>query len=373
MTSMRILITGADGFIGKNLRLRLREAGHQDLVFVTRASTAADLSEGLAKADFVFHLAGVNRPRTEDEFVRENAEFTERVCEALTATGRRVPVVFSSSIQVTHDNAYGRSKLGAENALLRFSASTKTPVFIFRLTNVFGKWARPNYNSAVATFCHNVSRGLPIAVTDASAKLRLVYVDDVMKAFLNCLNSPGRGSSYVDVDPVYDATVGEVADIIQSFFESRSSLLSPPVGVGLTRALYATYVSYLPAAAFSYQVPKHSDPRGVFAELLRTPNCGQFSYFTAHPGVTRGEHYHHSKTEKFLVVQGTARFRFREVISGEFHEFVVHGGEGTVVDTVPGWAHDITNIGSNELIVLLWANEVFDRERPDTLPMKVIR
>lgn len=369
---MRILITGADGFIGRNLRVRLREAGHEDVICITRASSPGDLSEGLAAADFVFHLAGVNRPETSDEFIQGNRDFTERLCEALLGLGRRTPIVFSSSIQATLENPYGQSKLAAENALLRYGSKTNAPLFIFRLANVFGKWARPDYNSVIATFCHNISRGLPITVIDAAVKLRLIHIDDVIDAFMSCLTAPGAPSAYVDAGPLYDTTVGEVADTIHSFFESRSTLLCPPVGVGLVRALYATYVSYLPAAAFSYRVPQHTDPRGGFAELLKTPDCGQFSYFTAHPGVTRGEHYHHSKTEKFVVVHGDARFRFRHIETGELHDIVVRGGEGTIVETVPGWAHDITNIGRDELIVVLWANEIFDRARPDTIAMKVV-
>ncbi|UPJ51978.1 NAD-dependent epimerase/dehydratase family protein [Bradyrhizobium sp. 200] len=369
---MRILITGADGFIGTNLRVRLREAGHQDIVCITRASSSEDLNAGLGAADFVFHLAGVNRPKTDDEFIQGNQNFTERLCEALLAAGRPIPVVFASSTQAALENRYGQSKLAAEAALSRYSQATGAPLFMFRLTNVFGKWARPNYNSAVATFCHNVARGLPISIRDPAVKLRLIHIDDVVDAFLRCLTLSGSPAGFVEAGPVYETTVGEVAKIIRDFSESRSTLLTPPVGVGLGRALYATYVTYLPVASFSYDVPQYRDPRGSFVEVLKTPDCGQFSYFTAGPGVTRGEHYHHSKTEKFVVIQGTARFCFRQIETGEFHDLVVRGGEGTIVETIPGWAHDITNIGSNELIVMLWANEIFDRARPDTIAMKVV-
>lgn len=368
---MRILITGADGFIGTNLRVRLREAGHQDIVCITRASSSEDLYAGIAAADFIFHLAGVNRPKTDEEFIQGNQNFTERLCEALLASGRSSPVAFASSTQATQENCYGQSKLAAEAALARYSQATNAPLFIFRLTNVFGKWARPNYNSAVATFCHNIARGLPISINDPAAKLRLIHIDDVVDAFLRCLTLSGSQVGFAEAGPVYVTTVGEVAEIIRNFFDSRSTLLTPPVGVGLGRALYATYVSYLPVASFCYKVQQYRDPRGRFAEVLKTPDCGQFSYFTAGPGVTRGEHYHHSKTEKFVVIQGTARFGFKQIETGEFHDLVVSGGEGTIVETVPGWAHDITNIGSNELIVMLWANEIFDRARPDTIAMKV--
>lgn len=368
---MRIVITGAQGFVGANLRIRLRETGYDDVVSVTRATSQQDLAAALAAADFVFHLAGVNRPQFESEFVSGNLEFTERLCGMLAASGRPTPVVFSSSTQAALDNPYGRSKRAAEDALTEYARHSGAPVYLFRLTNVFGKWARPNYNSAVATFCHNVTHGLPITVNDPAARLRLVYIDDVAEAFLRCVTEPGP-AGHVDAGPVYETTVGEVADMIRGFAESRSSLLSPPVGVGLVRALYSTYVSYLPPASFAYQVPQYSDPRGTFMEVLKTPDCGQFSWFTAHPGVTRGEHYHHSKTEKFVVIRGTARFRFRHIETGETRELVVNGGEGQIVETAPGWAHDITNVGEDELIVMLWANEIFDRSRPDTIAMKVV-
>jgi UDP-2-acetamido-2,6-beta-L-arabino-hexul-4-ose reductase len=367
---MRIVITGAQGFIGANLRIRLREIGYDDVVGVTRATSDRELAAALAAADFVFHLAGVNRPQKESEFVAGNLEFTERLCDMLAASGRPTPVVFSSSTQAALDNPYGRSKRAAEDALLGYARRSGAPVYIFRLTNVFGKWARPNYNSAVATFCYNVVHRLPITVNDPAARLRLVYIDDVAEAFLRCLTEPGPAGQ-ADAGPVYETTVGEVADMIRGFADSRNSLLSPPVGVGLVRALYSTYVSYLPPASFAYQVPQYSDPRGTFMEVLKTPDCGQFSWFTAHPGVTRGEHYHHSKTEKFVVIRGTARFRFRQIETGEACELVVQGGAGQIVETAPGWAHDITNVGDDELIVMLWANEIFDRSRPDTIAMKV--
>lgn len=368
---MRILITGADGFIGANLRTRLREAGGHEITGITRATAPQDMADALAAADIVYHLAGVNRPPTETEFESGNHGFTEQICKTLLARQRRTPVVFASSTQAAQDNPYGRSKLAAENALRRYAEQAGAVVSIFRLPNVFGKWARPNYNSAIATFCHNIARDLPIWIHDSSARLRLIHVDDVVDALIGRL-AASDAADPCEAGPVYETTVGEAADIIRSFRESRSSLISPPVGTGLVRALYATYVSYLPVDDFVYQVPLYEDPRGSFAEILKTPDCGQFSYFTAHPGVTRGEHYHHSKTEKFVVLKGTAKFGFRQIETGELHEVVVHGGQGRIVETVPGWAHNITNIGDDELIVMLWANEIFDRSRPDTISAKVV-
>jgi UDP-2-acetamido-2,6-beta-L-arabino-hexul-4-ose reductase len=366
---MRIVVTGAAGFIGRNLRVRLAELGHADVVALTRESSDAEMNAALAGADFVFHLAGVNRPRDPTEFERVNAGVTGRLAERLTAAGRRVPVVFASSTQAALDNPYGRSKRAAEEALERYAAASGAPVSVYRLTNVFGKWARPHYNSAVATFCHQVAQGEQPSIHDPSSPLALVYVDDVVEAFVGRLGAATGG--VCEAGPVYRTTVGELAETLQGFAASRRSLLTPRVGTGLTRALYSTYLTYLSPGQFAYDVPRHADARGVFVEMLKTPDCGQFSYFTAHPGVTRGEHYHHSKTEKFLVIQGTAHFGFRHIDSGQTHELLTRGGEGRIVETIPGWTHDITNVGDDLLIVMLWANEIFDRARPDTVAMKV--
>jgi UDP-2-acetamido-2,6-beta-L-arabino-hexul-4-ose reductase len=367
---MRIVVTGADGFIGKNLCVRLREQGHTDLVTIGRGSLPADLAAAVADADFVFHLAGVNRPTNPAEFDTVNTGLTHSLCEALSAAPRLTPVAFASSTQAALGNPYGSSKLAAEQRLQQHQCASGAPVYLLRLTNVFGKWCRPDYNSVVATFCHNIARGLPIAISNPAAPLRLIYIDDVVEHLIRLL-AGGTPVGQVDAGPVYETTVGELAKTLQGFAASRSTLVTAPVGIGLVRALYATYISHLPAESFGYEVPRHEDLRGVFVEMLKTPDCGQFSYFTAHPGVTRGEHYHHSKTEKFLVIKGTAHFGFRHIVSGEQHELVVRGGEARIVETVPGWTHNITNIGQDELIVMLWANEIFDRARPDTVSMKV--
>ena len=367
---MQIVVTGADGFIGKNLRVRLHELGFSDVVKITSASSAAELHAALIEADFVFHLAGVNRPKDPAEFATGNAGFTQALCNALLASGRRVPVAYASSTQAALDNPYGRSKKDAEVALLACARSTGAPVHLFRLPNVFGKWCRPHYNSGVATFCHSLTRGLPVTVNDPTAPLHLVYIDDVVAAFIGLLTAPAEGG-LKEVVPVYATTVGEVVHTLQGFAASRQSLLTARVGMGLVRALYSTYVSHLPPESFDYAVPRHVDPRGEFVEMLKTPDCGQFSYFSAHPGVTRGEHYHHSKTEKFLVIRGTAHFGFRHIETGQVHEVVTRGGEARIVETVPGWTHNITNIGDDEMIVMLWANEIFDRTQPDTIALKV--
>jgi len=371
---MRVLVTGADGFVGRNLRVRLAEAKRFEVLAHRRADGDAALAGLAARADAVVHLAGVNRPPSEDEFERGNVGSVRALCEALAAAGRRdVPVVLSSSTQAGRDTPYGRSKLAGERTLREAAAAGTVVPYVHRLPNVFGKWSRPNYNSAVATFCHNLARGLPIEVHDRSAALTLVYVDDVVDAFVDVLDGRGapdaEGLCHVPVQ--YRCTVGQLADTIEGFARDRRALRIGRVGTGLERALYATFVSFLPGDAFAYPVPRHADPRGVFVEMLKTPDAGQFSFFTAHPGITRGGHYHHSKTEKFLVIQGRARFRFRHLLTDERRELTVDGAEPQVVDTVPGWTHDITNVGDREMIVMLWANEVFDPQRPDTVAAEV--
>jgi UDP-2-acetamido-2,6-beta-L-arabino-hexul-4-ose reductase len=365
-----IAVTGARGFIGSNLVVHLRELGHAVNPIPHDADDAA-LRAALGGADAVIHLAGVNRPHDEIEFTTGNAGMTERLVGALTALGRTPPVLYASSIQAALDNPYGRSKRAAEEALEAYASATGASVGIFRLPNVFGKWCRPNYNSVVATFAHNIARGLPITISDPARVLELVYIDDVVAAFSSALTAlPADGRP--EVQPVYSIALGDLARQFEAFRDSRTTLVTGAVGTGLLRALHATYLSYLEPGAFDYQLTRHTDPRGTFAEMLRTPDAGQFSYFTAHPGITRGGHYHHSKTEKFLVLHGKARFGFRHILTGETHELVTSGDEARVVETIPGWAHDITNIGDDTMVVMLWANETFDPARPDTVAARVL-
>lgn len=365
--AVKILVTGADGFIGKNLCVTLAERKDIELHRFTRSHSADDLQKMIGDVDFVFHLAGVNRPLQESEFTTGNSDLTKALCAAIASTGRAIPVVYTSSIQAENRNAYGISKHEAEQALLALEKVNPGTVHIARLPNVFGKWARPNYNSAVATFCHNVARDLPIHIHDEQACITLVYIDVVVSHFVSIMDGQVPSSNgYTTVAPQSQITVGDLANTLHAFRDSRKTLISPRVGEGLVRELYSTYVSYLPKERFSYEVPRYGDERGVFVEMLKTPDCGQFSFFTAHPGITRGGHYHHSKTEKFLVIKGIAKFRFRQIDTGDYHELVTTGDKPEIVETVPGWTHDITNIGDSELVVMLWANEIFDRQRPDT-------
>lgn len=375
VATKRVLITGVNGFLGQNLRLRLRECNDIEVLTFTHESPLSTLPQLVALSDYVFHLAGVNRPNDAQEFVVGNVDLTRALADALCderdKKGRQVPVIFASSTQAASNSPYGLSKHAAEEVLLDRVHRCDLLVKIFRLPNVFGKWCKPNYNSAVATFCHNIARELPIQVHDPDAPLTLVYIEDVLESFVGTMNLDRDLFSDVVFDtvtPEYNTTVGIVAELINGFSIGREALRVDAVGKGLVRGLYATYISYLPARKFSYPIVSHADARGTFVEMLKTPDAGQCSFFTAHPGVTRGGHYHHTKTEKFLVIQGEARFRFRHMITGEYHEIVVRGEEPQVVDTIPGWSHDISNIGQIELIVMLWANEVFDPRRPDTVP-----
>ncbi|MBU1215100.1 MAG: NAD-dependent epimerase/dehydratase family protein [Gammaproteobacteria bacterium] len=362
---MKVLVTGADGFVGKNLAAHLREIPDIELSVFLRSDTIEQLEIQVAEADFVFHLAGVNRPKEVQEYTVGNLELTQQLCDAIYKSNRPIPVVYTSSIQAHQDNPYGVSKLRAEGVLLELMKLTGSHIYVYRLPNLFGKWCRPNYNSVVATFCHNIANELPIKINDPEVKLDLVYIDDVIQDFLSVMREIPAGG-YRDVQPVYPTSVGELATELQRFKDSRHNLITEKVGTGLTRALYSTYLSYLSPAQFAYQLVKHEDARGVFVEMLKTSDSGQFSYFTAHPGVTRGGHYHHTKNEKFLVTRGVARFRFQHLDSGEIYEYCVDASRPEIVETIPGWSHDITNIGEDEMIVLLWANEIFDRNHPDT-------
>lgn len=368
---MKVLITGSSGFVGKNLIAHLSERSDVEVLRFTRDDDVTQLPVLMAEVDFVFHLAGVNRPQDPAEFKTDNADLTLALCDAIAACGRSIPVLYTSSIQAELDNPYGASKRAAEEALSELADKYGATVYVFRLPNVFGKWSRPNYNSAVATFCHNIIHGLPVQINDPQATINLVYIDDVIEKFIAAMDATLPTERFATVEPQYTITVGALATQLEAFRDSRDTLITEPVGEGLVRALYSTYVSYLTPDLFTYEVPKYGDPRGVFVEMLKTRDSGQFSYFTAHPGVTRGGHYHHSKTEKFLVIKGKACFRFSHIVSGEFYELFTTGEKPEVVETVPGWTHDITNAGDDEMIVMLWANEIFDREHPDTFARPV--
>jgi UDP-2-acetamido-2,6-beta-L-arabino-hexul-4-ose reductase len=370
---MKLLITGANGFVGKNLIAHIDEIEGIEFVKFTKDNHISELKDLVKEADCVIHLAGVNRPERESEFFEGNTDLTEQLLKAVSAQPKPLPLIYSSSIQAERDNAYGQSKRQAEELVIDYAQANSVPIKVYRLANVFGKWCKPNYNSMVATFCHNVARDLPLQINDANAEVKLVYIDDVVNEFIKAArdlvsdkNKDKTSETISEVLPIYEQTVGGIAEKLRLFKNSRETLVTEKVGDGFTRKLYSTYVSYLPKERFSYEVPKHGDERGVFVEMLKTKDSGQFSFFTAHPGVTRGGHYHHTKNEKFLVIKGRARFGFRHMATNEYHELFTSGDKPEIVETAPGWSHDITNVGDDEMVVMLWANEIFDRDNPDT-------
>ncbi len=365
MNKVTVLITGADGFIGKNLCISLDRWPNVNVLKYTR-STSSALNQLVAKSDFIFHLAGVNRSVVEQDFEIDNANLTKQLCDAVRVSGKSVPLVFSSSVHIERGSAYGKSKLLAELHLLNLHAETNNPVFIYRLPNVFGKWCKPNYNSVVATFCYNVSKNIPLEIHDGKKEIELLHIGELIHSFLDLLQRLPKEKIFISIENVYKVSISNLAELVKSFKEDAKCITINEVGGGLKRLLYSTYISYLTPLEIAYPLEKHHDERGSFVEMLKTKNSGQFSYFTASPGVTRGGHYHNIKTEKFLVVNGLAKFRFKHILTDDIIEFNVSSSKPEVIETIPGWSHDITNIGEDDLIAILWANEVFDKQKPDT-------
>lgn len=372
---MNILITGARGFMGKNLRSALtgRCGDAHRLMLLDMPHTEEELLAAAAEADFVFHLAGVNRPTDPADFQKGNADFTRQLLTLLKERGKRPPVLLSSSIQAALENPYGQSKLSAEQAVADYGRETGSAVYLYRLPNVFGKWSRPNYNSAVATFCHNVARGLPITVNDPSVTLRLVYIDDVVEEFLRAMEGqPHREGEWCAVQPVHEVNLGHMAELIQSFPALRDSLTAPDQSDPLVKKLYATYLSFLPPEDFSRPTVTHADQRGSFTELLHMGSRGQVSLNVSRPHITKGDHWHQTKHEKFIVLQGEGVIRFRKVGDSTVIAYKVSGENLTVVDIPTGYTHSIENTGDTDMLTLMWANEVFDPAHPDTLRLPVL-
>lgn len=359
---MKILVTGAGGFIGKNLIATLKVSGH-DVLEYHHAAGLETLERFCGECEFVFHLAGVNRPESLDEFTTGNERFTAELVNFLKQADNNCPIVFTSSTQAELDNPYGRSKLEAEEILRAHSART----LIYRLPNVFGKWCRPNYNSVVATFCFNAAHNLPLQVNDPAREMTLVYVDDVVKEFMSVLSGMEPQTL-----PTYRINLQELAGLIQTFPKCRADLSIPDQTDALTAKLYSTYQSYLPENNFAYALTMHKDERGSFSEFVRTEGQGQFSANVIKPHITKGNHWHHSKHEKFLVVTGEGVIRFRQIDSDEVFAYKVSGERHEVVEIPPGYTHSIENTGETDMTVIIWANENFNPAAPDTYPLKVI-
>ncbi len=369
----KIVITGAKGFIGRNVAARLMQTDDLEMFLYDLENEPAQLTAWLGDADVVLHLAGINRPRKVQEYETGNAGFTEEICRILRRLGRAPKIVMSSSVQAEQDNPYGASKRRAEEILKVFSKETGAAVSIYRLRNVFGKWCRPNYNSVTATFCHNIAHDLPISISDPAREIELIYVDDVVERFVEELHDPsGPEGSYVpDRIPSTRITLGDLAGRIQAFHEMKGSLVIPNFSERFNRCLYATYLSYVEPPSLGYRLKTREDVRGTLAEFVKSRHMGQIFLSRTRPGVTRGNHYHHTKTEKFLVVAGEGLIRMRHVEGNDLIEYRVRGDEYHVIDIPPGHTHSITNTGAEEMITLFWASEIFDPDRPDTYYLEV--
>ena len=393
---MNILITGASGFVGKNLveslacvrdgKDKTRPTLAVDKIFTyDLGSTEQELEQACAACDFVFHLAGVNRPQNPEEFVKGNVGFTETLLQRLRAHGNTCPVMLASSIQATcigrYDGDYGRSKRAGEQRLRAYAEETGAKVLIYRFPNLFGKWCRPNYNSAVATFCHNIANGLPIQVNDRAARLELLYIDDLIAELLDALEGREHRCTFDGIDTVltdggafcaapvtHKVTLGEIVDLLHDFHEQPTTLTVPEIPTGsFAKKLYSTYLSYLPREKVSFPLHMNVDARGSFTELLKTASCGQFSVNVSKPGITKGQHWHHTKWELFIVVSGHGLIQERKIGSDEVLSFEVSGERIEAVHMLPGYTHNIINLSDTEdLVTLMWANEPFDPTHPDT-------
>lgn len=369
---MKILVTGAKGFVGKNLIAELQNRGYNEILEITRESEPTLLEEYARDCEFVFHLAGVNRPEDEAEFVEGNVEFTSYLLELLKKHNNRAPILLTSSIQAEKDNPYGRSKKSGEELLFTYSKEMSIPVYVYRLPNLFGKWSKPNYNSVVATFCHNIARGLEININDPNAELQLCYIDDVVSEFIGVLDGKAtKQGNFFIVPTSYQINLKKLAYLLKSFNGSRKDLNVPNMGDEFTKKLYSTYLSFLPEDRFSYNLTMHSDDRGSFTEFLRSPDRGQVSINVSKPEIAKGNHWHHTKNEKFLVVSGEGLIRFRNIESEEIIEYRVSGKKLVVVDIPVGYTHSIVNVGTEDLVTVMWANECFDPEKPDTYFLEV--
>lgn len=362
-------MTGANGFIAKNLIFQLKYSGHKVLEY-THSMDISTLKNFAEQCDFVFHLAGVNRTENETDFITGNSGFTASLLKLLHGAGSSAPILFSSSIQATYDNPYGKSKKACEDQIMQYGQDNNIQTYIYRLPHVFGKWCKPNYNSVVATFCYNLSNGLAITVHDRSKKIALVYIDDVIHTWLIALQNEAikDKDGFCKIEPAYQTTLGKVADRLYAFQKIHESLLMPPLTSGFDRALYATLLSYLPADKLSRPLIMNTDSRGWLTEILKSTETGQIFTSKTKPGVTRGNHWHHSKIEKFIVLSGEAVVSLKNLNSTEKIEYHVSGDRLCVIDVPAGYVHSITNVGSENLITLFWADEIFDKENPDTYP-----
>ena len=369
---MKVVITGANGFIARNLIVELENRGYKEIYEIARTTPLSEINEYLREANIVVHLAGVNRPKQKTEFMEGNFGLTSELLNTLKNHNNTCPVIFSSSSQADLDNPYGESKKAGEDLLFSYSEETGAKVLIYRFPNVFGKWCRPNYNSAIATFCHNVAHDLPIIVNDPSVVMNLVYIDDVVNELINAIEGKeNKVDLFCEVPVVHNITLGKIVNLLYSFKKSREDRSVPNMSEVFSKKLYSTYLSYLAEDRFSYDLKMNVDQRGSFTEFIRTPDRGQFSINVSKPGITKGNHWHHTKNEKFLVVSGKGVVRFRKIDTDEVIEYFVSGEKMEVVDIPTGYTHNIENLGDTDMVTIMWANEPFDTEKPDTYYLEV--
>ena len=370
---MKILVTGAVGFVGRNLIVELKNRGYTDIFACDIETTPEELDQWTRECEFVYHLAGVNRPPSEDEFMAGNFGFTSTLLKNLHKHGNKSPILLTSSIQAERDNPYGISKKAGEDLLLRYGQEQGVRVLVYRLPGLFGKWCRPNYNSVVATFCHNIARDLPIQINDPNADLRLCYIDDVVSEFIAGLQEKEtqQNDGFCRVQTEHELKLGELAEKLRAFRENRKTLIMPSLIDDLDRALYATLLSYLPQDQFGYVLDMKHDNRGWLAEFIKSDSFGQIFISKTKPGITRGNHWHHTKVEKFLVIQGEGVINFRKIDGTEILEYPVSGDKLEVVDIPVGYTHSITNTGHIDMITLFWVDELFNQDKPDTYYLEV--
>lgn len=373
---MKILVTGAKGFVGKNLITTLKNIKNgndqtkklniEAIYEYDITNSDQELEQFVQGCDFIVNLAGVNRPQKVEEFYEGNTHFSEKMCIYLKACGNKAPIVNSSSIQVGRDNDYAKSKKAGEDFLEAFGTENGNPIFNYRFANLFGKWCRPNYNSVTATWCYNVAHDLPIQVNDENAEIPLCYIDDVIQEILRCMEGNAHhNGEYYCVEPVYEIRLGDLRDKITSFKTSRTNFMIIRQD-DFTKKLYATYLSYLPENQFKYPLKMNVDKRGSFTEFLKTNDFGQVSVNVSKPGIVKGNHWHHTKNEKFLVVNGQGLIQFRKIGESEIINYHVTGDKLEVIDIPCGYTHNIINEGNTDMVTIMWANEIFDKENPDT-------
>jgi UDP-2-acetamido-2,6-beta-L-arabino-hexul-4-ose reductase len=362
---MNVLIVGYKGFIGQNLFYKLKENKKFNILLLDKVSSKVDIEAKVCKAQLIFLVFGINKEKLPNERFENNYIFTETICSILKRNNKKTNIIFTSSIQANKSNAYGKSKLKAEKILLKYKRKTKAKIMIYRLPNIFGKWSKPFYNSVVATFCFNVARNKKIHITDKNKVIKLFYIDDLIKDFINKIKLK-KWNAYIIIRNTYNITLSQLANLIRSFNTKDKTILTNDISKDFVKKIFSTYQSFLPISKFKYKIKGHFDNRGSFVEFLKNEQFGQFSYFSILPKKIRGNHFHHTKVEKFVVIAGKAKFNFINIINNDVFSIVVNSNENLVINSIPGWAHNIENPGKNITKILVWCNELLDRNYPDT-------